>query len=152
MSNVVCQALFELSKTGTFELSTGLVNQYPAPKKLADVVRTDFGLPESVAVFASRISRFSEWGTCAVGDVVLVRDGRSFLAGRVWRHVRVNGDSLSLIQLGDCIEYDRGAGHAVWRMRDVPEWGNTEFCLDSLIFTWLDAVTIRTLLPSQFRW
>ena len=152
MSNVVCKALFDLSDPQGFNMDIDLVEPYTAPRKLASIVHTDFGLASTVEVLTARKARYSQWGVCAVGDFVLVKDDRSFLAGRVWRHIRFHGELLSLIQLGDCMDYDGNAGYAVWKLRADPEWGCTKLCLDSLVFTWLDDMTVRTLIPSQFRW
>ena len=77
-----------------------------APPALAEVVRNDLLDGNATEVRTARLVRFSAWGTAANGDIVLVKDGRSFLAGLLWRSCTAAGRTVCLIQLANYTEWD----------------------------------------------
>ena len=159
MSNVVCQHLHALSDPFKFVVSVGLVNPRDAPKVFAKVVRDDFDLPTTANVYTARVSRYNEWGVCATGDCVMVSGAHgahgALNAGWVWKHAAFeDGEStraVSLVQLGDQLEHNPKGRYATWRLRNAPEWICTADIVDTAIFTWDDASTLRSVLPLHLR-
>ena len=152
MSNVVCQHLHALRDPDKFLVSVGLVNPRDAPKVFAKVVRDDFDLPATADVYTARVSRYNEWGVCATGDCVMVNGSHGALqAGWVWKHAAFQDvgstRAVSLVQLGDQLEHNPKGRYATWSLRSSPEWICTADIVDTVIFTWDDESTLRSVLP-----
>ena len=75
----------------------------------------------------------------------------SFIAGQVWCHVRMNGESLSIVSLWSCVNVDRDHGAAEWLVANNPMMMPCSDIVDSAVWTKLDNGNVRTLLPCHLR-
>ena len=123
-----------------------------APCIFAKVVRENFGLPATAKVYTARVCRYSEWGVCATGDCVTIGGASALHAGWVWKHAAfeyadMSTHAVSLVQFGDQIEHNPKGRYAIWRLRNSPEWISAADIVDTVIFTWDDVSTLRSVLP-----
>jgi len=152
MGAVVCQHLFELSSKNNFDYSVGLVNPYPAPKMLREIVSADLCAGEATDVQTALKVRVNPWVVVVNGDVVFVKSGRSFTAAYVWKTVAVEGVCCwSLVQLARYTDWNSDAGVATWELADEPSWILSEDIMDPCAFCWLGPTTFKTLLGSLYR-
>ena len=154
LNEVTAHHLGQLSKTDVFSFDVGLVDgkkvSARAKRELVATMALD-GDIEQLEVKTALNSRYSALAACAKNDVVLVKEGNSFRAGKVRYHVSVNDEPFSLISLFTLQKHVRAASYAVWKASDdgattLP----TSAILDSVVYSkWADDV-FCTLLPMEY--
>jgi hypothetical protein len=158
LENITCQQLFNCSDPASFNYDSGLIRPKVAPCELTKLVREEFPLcPPTAVVYHARFARFAPWGRAAVGDVVLVRESGSFIAGWIWKNLSIYLKSLGghfsflLVQLADLVGRDPTDGTATWRLRDDPEWCPLSEVIEVVTYSWINQRDFRTLLNCLHR-
>ena len=62
----------------------------------------------------SIIARISEFEQCHVTDVVLIKYGNGFIAGEVWLHAAVSGQTYSVVSCWSLKTLDKEHRCALW--------------------------------------
>ena len=96
-------------------------------------------------------SRFNKFGSCQKGDVVLVKEGDDFLAGRVGAHCCIEGEASSFISIWKLISHEPDRGYAVWEQSDSAEVFFTSDIIDTVSSMIFPNGHVGTLLPVDYR-
>ena len=153
LGEVICHQVGMLCRPGAISLDLGLVGGRAAPRRSRNSIFDPLGIPDSgeLPCSVAKESRYSACGTCSVSDVVLVRDGDDFVAGKIELHCDVDGIVLSLITTMRLVRTERAAGYAVWQAHDYAEWFETKDTLSVVVYSVLPNRDFGTLLPVELR-
>ena len=88
LSEVLCHDIDNMVQPRSFDFKVGLVDGRPAPKRTRNIVfRTvELDVDDELQVYVAKSARISLVAGCHTADVVPVRDGEGFGAGRVTLH------------------------------------------------------------------
>jgi hypothetical protein len=154
LSEVTSHHLANLRSDTAFDLRIGLLTQRVAPKhlhaKLADILQMPIN---DLQVNTCIDSRYSRYGTCRRGDVVLVAShgGLPACAGRVHAHVEVEGIPISLVALWEQRTDNIATGFVDWSERHALTCIGIEMILTPITHTRIAADVVRTILPLHVR-
>ena len=113
LEEVTCEALHALGREDIFCNEVRLVEARHPPKRLLDILQGAYGLAPHY--LSARTCRHSPYGTCSVGDVVLVNyGGGSMRAGRVVFHASVGEDLITGLSAWDLVSM--AETFSTWRM------------------------------------
>ena len=146
LRQAACHQIAELLDRD-FAAVVGLLKPHRPNKKMLAFVVAHFRLGDGDEVATGDVSRHSVRGTSAVQDIILYKKPEALLAGKVWAHLNVNGNYLTLIQLMDCTAEDRVDGTAHWRLLEDYEFIATDSIQDPLVWCDLGGGSVRTLVP-----
>ena len=116
-------------------------------KKLIACVVAHSRLGDGDEVATGDVSRHSVRGTSVVRDIILYKKPEALLAGKIWAHLSVNGNYVTLIQLMELTAEDKVDGAAHWRFLDAYEFISTDSIQDPLVWSELGEGNVRTLVP-----
>ena len=144
---VTCQQLASI-RSQNFDPTIGLEKPSPASKKLKSFVCDVLGMPAHTVVESCVTSRHTKLATSSVNDVILHRaDDGSISAGRVWAHIGVGGEYLTLINKLKLRTADRSKSYAIWDVTAEHDIISTSDVLDPVIWNEYDDGVIRTMFP-----
>ena len=144
LSEMVCDHVSQLYNPDIFHFGVGLIDPRPAKGAQLTTLMNEFG---GTTFMSSQTAWFSDYARCTVGDVVLVKDGGSFVAGQVWGHFSVDGFCISVISLWALTA--RTAHACDWRKSDNPLFVSTDDILEATMWSRHSADIVRTLIPSS---
>ena len=142
MSECTAHHLHSLRAADAFCFDVGLIAPKPASPKTQLFFNTHVG---PCVVNVSFQSRFDAFGTCARGDIVLVRADTT-VAGEVWLHAECNGVPVSVISTWDVVSHRNG--YAIWRDIERPELFQTCDIITSVISFRSDGL-VYTIMPPK---
>ena len=152
LKECICHHFHSL-KQYAFESDDSLVDKHPASKKVRKTIwrilnEDDDGRPISVSTMA----KFNSIGLCSRTDVVLLRDGAGFRAGRVEVNFQIENLVLSIIRPFTLHHRDAGSPVAVWELGDASSncW-ETKDILASVEYSEYPNGHVATILPIEFR-
>ena len=152
LSEVICDHFASLEAHG-FNYDPSLVRGYAAPKKTRSLLLKaleldDTGGPINIA----QVARCTALATCQQRDVVLLKDGSGFRAGRVELHADVEGTLVSLVQTFEHIRRVPDTALAIWKPIVGPSecWSTCDI-LSAVEFCIYPDGTMGTMLPIEFR-
>jgi hypothetical protein len=157
LSEVTSHHLASLRSDTAFDLRVGLVSQRVAPKhlhaKLADILQMPISDLQAHGVNTCVDSRYSRYGTCRRGDVVLVAShgGLPVCAGLIHAHVEVLGIPISLIALWEQRTDNIATSFVDWSERYALTCIDIEMILTPMTHTRIAAGVVRTILPLRVR-
>jgi len=98
VEETVCHMISRVENPFAFAFNIGLVNGRPAIRSVLRAVALllDAETVNSELVRSSTESRFSKFGTCCKGDIVLVKSADSSFVGRVRLHVELDGEPRAI--------------------------------------------------------
>ena len=94
LGEITAQHLHNLSLEDSFDFSPGLVGGRQVTPHVENKFRDLLNCRD---VRVALISRMNEYGTCAKGDIVLLKIGGDIVAGEVWLHVECDGVPITVI-------------------------------------------------------
>ena len=152
LNEVVAAHLGQLSKPQAFSFEVGLVNGKPASKPTKRKLMASLDLEGERDIKSAQVSRFSPLATCARNDIILIKRGDRFQAGKVQYHCEVDGEALSLVSMFTLHQRVGDSGYATWRVNEegaipVP----TANILEAVIYSYWAGDLVCTLLPMEFR-
>ena len=156
MNDVSCEHLHVLcTPSSVFKCQPGLVKPRVASRKTAAAIREELDINDvHIDVYTSHESRFSRFGTCAVGDVVFINsnDGIGYDAGQIWANIACNDVPVSIISIWEFISYDVNASARDYRKVRNPQMVSTDNILETCIWTGpSDGGIITVLVPPCLR-
>ena len=97
------------------------MNKRPASRKTRKTIWTLFELEEDVSpIFVATVARFSPVALCSRRDVVLIRDGNGFRAGRLEVNYEIHDTSLTLARPFTLVRRNQNYSIAVWEVIEGP--------------------------------
>ena len=132
-----------------FAFNIGLVNGRPASRSVLRAVALllDAETVNSELVRSSTGNRFSKFGTCCKGDIVLVKSADSSFVGRVRLHVELDGEPYSAIEIMSLLEHDAAANYSEWSSDNAQVvLTETDHIMDTLIYT-ITSSGVGVLMP-----
>jgi hypothetical protein len=152
LSEVVSQNLGMLTRPHALDFKVGLIAGRDAPTKVhTAILKALDAEADTYRVQIAIESRFSKYGTCCKGDVVLVKEGNSFRAGKVLLHAAVEGEAISIVTCWALVKHECNLGYAVWRPSSTQELILTADIADTVVYSELPDGTVGTLLPVDYR-
>ena len=99
----------------------------------------------------SNIARISEFEQCHVKDVVLIKYGNDFIAGEVWLHVAVSGQTYSVVSCWSLRTLNKEHRCALWLKNDnCPAFFETGEIICCVIWESVGVHNVvKTLLPTK---
>ena len=136
-----------------FRYDIGLLDGRPPSKKVRKILTDMLDLSGDEEILVALHSRFSAFGICKKGDVVLIKDDSSYIAGQVLLHASVSGVSISMVDAWILKSSNLAAGIAKWSTADATRLLiETSDVLDTVIHTKVHACSVvTTLIPPEFR-
>ena len=152
LSEVLCHNIASMSESCAFDFHVGLIAPRPAPKKTRALILRTVELEADVdaEVSVAKDVRISPLARCQTGDVVLVRDGDSFRAGRVKLNCDVSGIPLSFITPFTLHSRRPGTSLAIWQAGDEAEAFEAGDILAAVEYCVYPSGRIGTLLPIEY--
>jgi hypothetical protein len=155
LSEVVAHHLGMLRQPDALNFEVGLIGGRKASAKLRKVILAALefhGDNRDLLIEIARQSRFNKFGTCFVGDVVLLKaDGDSFQAGQIKLHCTIQGEHISIVTIWELKTHEADRSYAVWRPSTVPTAIFTSDILDVVTYTEMADGSVGTLLPVDLR-
>jgi hypothetical protein len=150
LSEVVCHHLASLASF-EFNFDVGFVHGRAAPKKTRQLILSSLELnDEGQHIMVAQCARFNQLATCQQRDVVLLRNGDSFTAGRVQLHFDIEGECMCLVQPFALHRRSPGTALAVWRPEDGPlDVWDTSRILAAVEFCVYPDGNFGTILPIE---
>ncbi len=112
---------FSCAKHAAFSYIVSLVNKRPASRKTRKTIWTLFELEEDESpIFVATVARFSPVALCSRRDVVLIRDGNGFRAGRLEVNYEIHDTSLTLARPFTLVRRNQNYSIAVWEVIEGP--------------------------------
>ena len=152
LHEIICDHLCVLDDPDVFAFSRlGLIKPRKAPKRVADVVRNAFEIPDMPDIDCQHAiaSHPSESVYCSVDDAILFHeDGEPVRAGQVRWNLAVVGEVIVVVAMWALESVDDGA--AVWRMSETLEMISGETVRDVLCWTMLEEGKAKSLLPRRY--
>ena len=155
MMDVTSHHIATLKSPSVFHYEPGLIDGSTPSKSVSSLIAGMLELSGDEDVKVAQHSRFNAFGICKKGDVVLIKDGTSFIAGKILLNLAVQGVPISMVDawaLHPC-PGAQPAGFAKWS-RHTPACKiliETEDVLDVVIHTKSGHRLVTTLLPPEFR-
>ena len=152
LSECVCQHLSTL-RACSFEFRISLLQPRRASLKTRREIHQILELDDNGrVVMVSSVARFSPVAICNRKDVVLLRDGGGFTAGRVHVHVNIADIVLSLVQPFRFQRRSPGSSLAIWEVPHSPvECWETSDILASVEYIVYPDASVGTILPLEYR-
>ena len=102
------------------------------------------------------VARHSKFGTSSRKDIVLVAgaalNSAVPFAGEVLAHFELEGVPVTLLDMWHAKEYRGASGYAVWNRIRNPQFVETEFVLEPLIYKLSESGhEVMTFITSRFR-
>ena len=97
----------------------------------------------------SNIARISEFEQCHVKDVVLIKYGNDFIAGEVWLHAAVSGQTYSIVSFWSLNMLDKEHRCALWLKSENSVVLKADTIICSVIWESLDHNVVKTLVPTK---
>jgi hypothetical protein len=154
LSEVLSHQLGLLQQPAAFDFEIGLVGGRAATPKARRLILQALGQEDDdddLIISVADESRFNQFGSCHRNDVVLVREGNSFRAGRVELHCSIEGEALSFINIWSLVSHEPAQGYAVWKQSDSAEVCFTSDIIDTISSVSLPDGNVGTLLPVDYR-
>ena len=152
LKECICHHFYSV-KRFIFDAQDCLIDKHPASKRARKSIWTmlneaDDGRPINVATLA----KFSSIGLCSRSDVVLLRDGTGFRAGRVQLNFEIENLVLSIVLPFKLFRKDANSSVAVWEVTDDTNdcWEVTDI-LASVEYCEYPNGHVATILPIEFR-
>ena len=120
VKEITCHSIAMLSEPDLLNFDVALVRPYAAPRRLRKWLTDILELQEQDEVMTATVCQYSPLGTCAKGDVILVKDGRGFAACQVMAHISIQGLACSIVSCWTLVAQDEHGGHLEhkWRTHD----------------------------------
>ena len=154
LREVTCHHLASMDDERASNVSVGVAGDRPASEKVRTLLAIALSMASHVnnsqSVQVSTGSRFSALAICKKNDVVLIKDGDSFCAGKVKLHADILSVPVSMIAKWYLHSIDRDAGWADWRTEDNDHLIQTEDIFDVVCYTKMRDNIVRTILPAEF--
>ena len=152
VSEVVCHHLHQLRQPDTLLLSPGLIQARPARAKLVAFLQEQLQCnPPLQEALMSHHARIQPTGSCARGDVVLIKSDGGFSAAEVWVHVEIFEVCLTLCSVWGVKSYDTGRGCAEWHKTTSPQLVALEDILCATTHCISTPGVCRTIVPWHLR-
>ena len=153
LAEVLCHQFGMLLDPQAFNFEVGLVGGRKAPKAARKLILEALGEAENTGhiILVAKESRFNQHGTCMTGDVVLVKEGGSFRAGRVKLHCSIEGEAVTFVNCWQLVSHEPGQGYAVWEQSDTADLLFTSDIVDTVPYMTLPNGHVGTLLPIDYR-
>ena len=151
---VTSHNLAAMSQPGAFNYDLGLMQHRTAPKGTMQVLRHMLELAPTDTVRVGNESRFSKYGICTCGDVVLVRvpGATACQAGKVVLHAEVNGVPVTMVTFWRFLANDDEKCISKWdQSHESHELVLTEDIIDTVCYTKLSQNVIGLILPLELR-
>ena len=154
ISEAICHHFCLLSRDGVFNFDVGLINGKRASAELRKLIiqTLAFEGDDPADVYVSNESRINPMEVCSVSDVVLVKEGDGFAAGRIELHCSIGGVALSLVQMMELVVARPNAGYTVWKpLATAADWYETGDVLIAVAYSELPDGNFIVYLPKDFR-
>ncbi len=157
LKEVVCHCMANVSAPGALNFDVHLVHPRTANQKELDMLVLALELSREALTAAdvktSLDVRFNVYGTCHVGDVVLIRshDHDGFVAARVVINASIANSVWSLVNEFKLKSLSREAGYSEWHSGHNPMLIESRDILDTVMHTNLSRNVVGVLLPCEFR-
>lgn len=151
ISELCCHMVANLKEPEPFSFKVGLRKPRACPKKLHKLVCRTLDLGADEDIKCSSVCQYSELGTCSIGDMVFVREGRSYVACKVFAHVLLESSGL-VVTMGYPGNLHRQDAHgaAFWTMGEDLDVFDSEDIITDVIWRPCADGTICTLIPPFF--
>ena len=145
LTEISCHHMFSL-KRHDFNFEVGLVNP---GKQVSTATRATLvelmDLQDHNAVDGvSSIARINEFEVCHSKDVVLVTHGTGFIAGQVWCHATVSGQTSSMVSCWSWQTLNKEHRCALWLKADNPAVVNPNTIICSVIWESVGHNVVKT--------
>ena len=151
LNEVVCHHIASM-KTFDFGFDIGLIKGRAAPKATRQLILKELGLDDTgMLIRVATSARFSNLALCHQRDVVLLRDGDGFTAGRIQLFFAITDTCLCLVQPFVLRRRIPGTALALWRLHgDSNECWEITSILAAVEFCVYPDGEVGTLLPLEF--
>ena len=141
-----------MSDQCAFSFDVRLVAPRAAPKKTRGLIfRTvELEADDALEVSVAKTARISHLAICQTVDVVPVRDGDGFRAGRVTLHCDVAGNTLPFITPFSLQSRRAGTSLAIWRGGDEATVFEARDMFTAVEYCVYPSGRIGTLLPIEY--
>ena len=150
IGEVTAHHMEALKSMETFSEVASLIAARPAPPKTRKLLEAEFAIG-GLECLTSREARISPFAICCKGDVVLVQDGRSIVAGRVCFHASYDGEAVSLVSLWTLLHYDPTTAAAEWQVVENPVLLSTGDIRSATISAAARPGVVRVIVPCHLR-
>ena len=150
LTEISCHHMFAL-EGNVFNFEVGLVNpekQVSTATRATLVDLMDLQDPNALDGVSS-IARINEFEVCHSKDVVLIKHGTGFIAGQVWCHAAVSGQSSSVVSCWSLQTLNKEHRCALWLKADNPAVVNPNTIICSVIWESVGHNVVKTLLPTK---
>ena len=113
VKELTCHSIAMLSEPALLNFDVALVRPHAAPRRLRKWLTDLLDLQEQDEVMTALVCQYSPLGTCAKGDVVLVKEGRGYVACQIVVHVSIEGLACSIVSCWTLVSQDEHGG-AIW--------------------------------------
>lgn len=147
LAEITGQHLEDMADPDFSSSRIGLINPRRPSRRLQEQLEYEF---PGADLAAARAARFSCFGVCCVGDVVLFPRHGGVAAGYVVFHASVDGESISCVQLFDLLGPSAGGFASRWQPTDSNLLIETSEIMDTPLWTRRHAV-VTTAMPLNMR-
>ena len=149
IGELTCHHLSQLRAPDVFNFNVGLVHGRPASARLRATIAGFLGRDLRGDLRVAAEARFDDFETCQKNDVVLVKKDAKLIAGAVWLHFELNGQTLSIVSEWTLRAVDAHNRAAEWLEQENPELHEITDITTTLVWTRLppDCQDISTVGP-----
>ena len=137
-----------LLKQKIYNFKVGLVDSHKNIKKATRATLLEL-IGQDTLDDVSNSARVNEFEVCHIKDVVLIKSGDGFIAGQVWCHAAVSGQTYSVVSCWSLQTLNKEHRCAVWVKADNPAVVKTDTIICSVIWESLAHNLVKTLLPTK---
>ena len=154
LGEIVAHNLYDINRSGLFDLSPGLAQPSKATANIMQFVWDNVD-PHAASsdVRKSCKARIIPAGFVGRNDVALAKsnDGDKMIAGKIWMHIEVYGSALTVLERWHPTFYDRNIGYADWTRGGEALLVPTRDLLSSVCHCDIGGGNSRTIVPWLYR-